>query len=71
MQQKPRVILLSPIIHAHDVYHSVSQVAKLEVVTSRNRLEFFTDAKSKYNDVVALYSTATSWAVGNPALKFS
>ncbi|CZR56506.1 probable glyoxylate/hydroxypyruvate reductase (D-isomer-specific 2-hydroxy acid dehydrogenase superfamily) [Phialocephala subalpina] len=78
---KPRILLFNPIRHAHDAYKKLSQVARTEVISSKSRAEFFEDVKDKYKDIVAIYSTSSSYAVAGkfdkeliqklpPSLKF-
>ncbi|KIY01297.1 uncharacterized protein Z520_02849 [Fonsecaea multimorphosa CBS 102226] len=60
---KPRILFFSPVRHALTTYEALGQVARVEVVTSKSREEFFRDVRDKYHDVQAIYRTSASGAV--------
>ncbi|KAH7124178.1 D-isomer specific 2-hydroxyacid dehydrogenase [Dendryphion nanum] len=60
---KPRILFFNPVQHAHKAYNALSNVADTEVVTSTSRDKFFSDVKSKYNNIQAIYRTSASGAV--------
>ncbi|KAJ3539903.1 hypothetical protein NM208_g5299 [Fusarium decemcellulare] len=60
---KPRILFFNPVRHALAAYEALHKVAAPEVVTSKSRPEFFTDIKSKYHDIQAIYRTSASGAV--------
>jgi len=60
---KPQILFFNPVRHALDAYRKLSSIAQTEVIASKSRAEFFEDVKSKYKDIVAIYSTSSSYAV--------
>jgi glyoxylate reductase len=58
MSNKPKILFFNPVKHA------LAQYKEPEVVTSPSRAEFFEDCHTKYQDVVAIYRTSASGAVG-------
>jgi lactate dehydrogenase-like 2-hydroxyacid dehydrogenase len=78
---KPRILFFSPVRHALQAYDALQKGASTEVVTSTSRKEFFSDIRSKYSDIQAIYRTSASGAVAGdfdqefvdhlpPSLKF-
>jgi hypothetical protein len=63
--QKPRILFCNPVIHARDVYEALCSVAQKVTVESKSRLEFLEDVKTKYNDVLVIYTTAKTFGVGD------
>ncbi|KAK2730988.1 hydroxyisocaproate dehydrogenase [Colletotrichum kahawae] len=62
-QTKPRILFFNPVRHAVAEYEALKAVATPEVVTSKSRTEFFSDLKSKYQDIQAIWRTSASGAV--------
>lgn len=62
-QAKPRILFFNPVRHAVAEYESLKSVSTPEVVTSKTRAEFFSDLRSKYQDVHAIWRTSASGAV--------
>ncbi|KAI8317662.1 hypothetical protein K4K59_000016 [Colletotrichum sp. SAR11_240] len=62
-QTKPRILFFNPVRHAVAEYEALKTVATPEVVTSKSRAEFFSDLKSKYQDIQAIWRTSASGAV--------
>lgn len=60
---KPRILFFNPVRHARSAYEALHAVAAPEVVTSKSRVEFFSDLRTKYNDIRAIYRTSASGAV--------
>ncbi|OQU94489.1 D-isomer specific 2-hydroxyacid dehydrogenase, NAD binding domain-containing protein [Cladophialophora immunda] len=60
---KPRILFFNPVRHALKAYEALGQVARVEVVTSKSREEFFRDTRDKYHDIQAIYRTSASGAV--------
>ena len=60
---KPRILFFNPVRHALANFQKLSSVAQTEVVASKSRADFFEECKGKYKDVVAIYSTSSSYAV--------
>ncbi|KAI7764236.1 hypothetical protein LZL87_012645 [Fusarium oxysporum] len=57
--------------HAKAAYKELQEVARVEVVTSTNRQEFFKDVHDKYKDIQVIYRTSASGAVaGNFDVEF-
>ncbi|KAH7357432.1 D-isomer specific 2-hydroxyacid dehydrogenase [Pyrenochaeta sp. MPI-SDFR-AT-0127] len=78
---QPRILFFNPVRHARQAYEALQKVASTEVVKSTSRQEFFSDIRTKYSDIQAIYRTSASGAVaGNfdkelidhlpPSLKF-
>jgi hypothetical protein len=65
MPPKPRILFCNPVLHARDVFESLSSVAETVTVESKSRPEFLKDIKTKYNDVLVTYTTAKTFPVGN------
>jgi hypothetical protein len=63
MISKPRILFFNPVRHAHAVYKSLSSVTQPELLSSKSRAELFQDFKEKYNNITAIYSTSSSYAV--------
>ena len=63
MSSKPFVLFFNPVRHAKSFYKDFQEVAHTEVVTSKNREEFFHDLKGKYNNLFAIYRTSASGSV--------
>lgn len=61
---KPFVLFFNPIKYARPFFEKLQQVAHTEVVTSKNRAEFFHDLRHKYKNIFAIYRTSSSGAVG-------
>jgi hypothetical protein len=64
---KPFVLFFNPVKFARPFYEQLQKVAHTEVVTSRNRTEFFQDLQGKYRNIFAIYRTSSSGAVCPPA----
>ncbi|KAM0084922.1 hypothetical protein ACKRZS_002869 [Fusarium odoratissimum] len=64
---KPFILFFSPVRHAKAAYEELQEVARVEVVTSTNRQEFFKDIQDKYKDIQVIYRTSASGAVSLPA----
>ncbi|KAH0442427.1 hypothetical protein CcaCcLH18_01469 [Colletotrichum camelliae] len=62
-QTKPRILFFNPVRHAVAEYEALKAVATPEVVTSKSQTEFFSDLKSKYQDIQAIWRTSASGAV--------
>ncbi|KAL3429774.1 D-isomer specific 2-hydroxyacid dehydrogenase [Aspergillus tetrazonus] len=60
---KPFVLFFNPVKFARPFYEQLQIVAHTEVVTSRNRTEFFQDLQDKYRNIFAIYRTSSSGAV--------
>ncbi|CAI7655622.1 unnamed protein product [Penicillium pancosmium] len=60
---KPFVLFFNPVRHAGSFYAKLQNVAHTEVVTSKNRDEFFKDVRDKYKNIFAIYRTSASGAV--------
>ncbi|PCD41237.1 hypothetical protein AU210_003794 [Fusarium oxysporum f. sp. radicis-cucumerinum] len=68
---KPFILFFSPVRHAKAAYEELQEVARVEVVTSTNRQEFFKDIQDKYRDIQVIYRTSASGAVaGNFDVEF-
>lgn len=65
---KPFILFFSPVRHAKAAYEELQEVARVEVVTSTNRQEFFKDVQDKYKDIHVIYRTSASGAVSIPSL---
>jgi glyoxylate reductase len=63
MISKPRILFFNPARHALAVYKNLSSVTQTEVLASKSRAELFQDLKGIYNNIVAIYSTSSSYAV--------
>ncbi|KAH8878806.1 2-hydroxyacid dehydrogenase UNK4.10 [Thozetella sp. PMI_491] len=63
MSFKPLILFFNPVNHAKPFYHSLQDIARTEVVTSKAREEFFQDVQDKYKDVSVIYRTSASGAV--------
>lgn len=61
---KPFILFFNPVRHAKAVYEELQKVARVEVVTSSSREQFFKDVQDKYKDIKAIYRTSASGAVG-------
>ncbi|KAF5587531.1 hydroxyacid dehydrogenase [Fusarium pseudoanthophilum] len=62
-EPKPLILFFSPVRHAMSAYEELQDVARVELVTSTNRQEFFEDVQGKYKDVLVIYRTSASGAV--------
>ncbi|PVH87194.1 hypothetical protein DL98DRAFT_556697 [Cadophora sp. DSE1049] len=60
---RPRILFFNPVRHALENFQKLSFVAQTEVVASTSRADFFEECKDKYKDIVAIYSTSSSYAV--------
>lgn len=60
---KPRILFFNPVRHAQQAYEALQKVALTEVVTSSSRQEFFSDIRTKYTDIQAIYRTSASGTV--------
>jgi glyoxylate reductase len=60
---KPRILFFNPVRHALEAYQKLSLETRTEVIASKSRAEFFQDVKDRYKDVVAIYSTSSSYSV--------
>ncbi|KAG4259783.1 hypothetical protein FPRO03_12433 [Fusarium proliferatum] len=68
---KPFVLFFSPVRHAKAAFEELHEVARVELVTSSNRQEFFKDVKDKYKDIQVIYRTSASGVVaGNFDVEF-
>jgi glyoxylate reductase len=70
MVSKPFILFFNPVRHALGVYQTLSTVARTEVIASKSRAEFFQDLKEKYKNIVAIYSTSSSYAVSKSLHKY-
>ncbi|KAI9042135.1 D-mandelate dehydrogenase-like dehydrogenase [Aspergillus affinis] len=61
--QKPLVLFFNAVRHAHSSFQQLQQMARTEIVTSKNRETFFQDIQGKYKDAFAIYRTSASGAV--------
>ncbi|PHH63345.1 hypothetical protein CDD81_6042 [Ophiocordyceps australis] len=62
MTAKPKVLLLGEIEHAHDAWHSISDVADIVTPQAQNRNDFITEARSgAFDGVVVAYRTFESF----------
>ena len=59
---KPHILFFNPVRHAFEAFKKLSSIAQTEVIASKSRSEFFSDVKEKYKDIVAIYSTSSSYA---------
>ncbi|WZH39140.1 2-hydroxyacid dehydrogenase UNK4.10 [Fusarium acuminatum] len=60
---KPFILFFNPVRHAKTVYKKLEEVARVEVVTSTSREQFFKDVQDKYKDIRVIYRTSASGAV--------
>ncbi|KAF5713160.1 hydroxyacid dehydrogenase [Fusarium globosum] len=60
---KPFILFFSPVRHAKAAFEELHEVARVELVTSSNRQEFFKDVEDKYKDIQVIYRTSASGAV--------
>ncbi|CAJ0552540.1 Ff.00g006180.m01.CDS01 [Fusarium sp. VM40] len=60
---KPFILFFNPVRHAKAVYKKLEEVARVEVVTSTSREQFFKDVQDKYKDIRVIYRTSASGAV--------
>lgn len=60
---KPLILFFNPVRHAVPFYQKLQQVSHTELVTSKNREEFFKDVTDKYKNIFAIYRTSASGAV--------
>ncbi|QGI62834.1 probable glyoxylate/hydroxypyruvate reductase (D-isomer-specific 2-hydroxy acid dehydrogenase superfamily) [Fusarium fujikuroi] len=68
---KPLILFFSPVRHAKAAFEELHEVARVELVTSSNRQEFFKDVEDKYKDIQVIYRTSASGAVaGNFDVEF-
>ncbi|KAI1010576.1 hypothetical protein LB503_004963 [Fusarium chuoi] len=68
---KPFILFFSPVRHAKAAFEELHDVARVELITSINRQEFFKDVQDKYKDVQVIYRTSASGAVaGNFDVEF-
>ncbi|CVK87723.1 related to glyoxylate/hydroxypyruvate reductase (D-isomer-specific 2-hydroxy acid dehydrogenase superfamily) [Fusarium mangiferae] len=68
---KPFILFFSPVRHAKAAFEQLHEVARVGVVTSTNRQEFFKDVQDKYKDIQVIYRTSASGAVaGNFDVEF-
>jgi hypothetical protein len=67
---KPFILFFSPVRHAKAAYEELQEVSRVEVVTSKNRQEFFKDVQDKYKDIQVIYRTSESGAVSLPGLTY-
>lgn len=65
---KPFILFFSPVRHAKAAFEELQEVARVELVTSTNRQEFFKDVLDKYKDVQVIYRTSASGVVSLPIL---
>jgi len=63
---KPFILFFSPVRHAKAVYQKLQEIARVEVVASTSRQEFFKDVQDKYKDIRVIYRTSASGVVGLP-----
>ncbi|RDW62518.1 putative glyoxylate reductase [Coleophoma crateriformis] len=71
--KKPRILFVNPVRHAHAKLQELAAVTQTEVISSTSRAEFFKDVEDKYKDIIAIYSTSSSYALIQklpPSLKF-
>jgi glyoxylate reductase len=66
MISKPHILFFNPVRHALAAYQKLSSVAQTEILASKSRAELFQDFKVKYNNITAIYSTSSSYAVRQP-----
>ncbi|KAK0104505.1 hypothetical protein ONS95_004793 [Cadophora gregata] len=60
---RPRILFFNPVRHALENFKKLSSVAQTEVIASTSRTDFFEECKGKYKNIVAIYSTSSSYAV--------
>ncbi|KAA8897223.1 glyoxylate reductase [Sphaerosporella brunnea] len=64
MQDKPKILLLGKIIHAHDQWNALSEIAELISPKSTNRDDFIKECQSgAFDGVVAAYRTFGSVSI--------
>ncbi|KAK1540829.1 hypothetical protein CPAR01_06818 [Colletotrichum paranaense] len=62
-QSKPHILFFNAVRHALQEYEALKLVADPEVVTSTSRDQFFSDLRSKYQNIEAIFRTSSSGAV--------
>ncbi|KAK1511295.1 uncharacterized protein CCOS01_15057 [Colletotrichum costaricense] len=62
-QSKPRILFFNAVRHALQEYEALKLVANPEVVTSTSRDQFFSDLRSKYQNIEAIFRTSSSGVV--------
>lgn len=65
---RPSILFFNPVRHALAQYQDLSSRIPTGVISSSSRAEFFKDVEGKYRDIVAIYSTSSSYAVRLQAL---
>jgi hypothetical protein len=67
---KPFILFFNPVRHAKTVYKKLEEIARVEVVTSTSREQFFKDVQDKYKDIRVIYRTSASGAVSYSSFSF-
>ncbi|KAK1705677.1 D-isomer specific 2-hydroxyacid dehydrogenase [Colletotrichum lupini] len=62
-QSKSHILFFNAVRHALQEYEALKLVADPEVVTSTSRDQFFSDLRSKYQNIEAIFRTSSSGAV--------
>lgn len=60
---KPKILFFNPALHAVAQFEALSEVTKVELVSSKSRQELLRDSEIKYHNVQAIYRTSASGAV--------